>query len=70
MDESRFPVRGKEWAHGFRYGAPAGHNAYDGLLAAGISAERADEFLSYGEHQLGDEWRVWSCPCVYLCVIR
>src|SRR5207247_8530997 len=49
MDESRFPVRGKEWAHGFRYGAPAGYNSYDMLLAAGISAQRADTFVAYGE---------------------
>lgn len=70
MDESRFPVRGKEWAHGFRHGAPAGFNGYDTLLAAGISADRADEFLAHGERQLGDEWRVWSCPCVYLLAIR
>jgi len=34
MDESRFPVRGKEWAHGFRHGAPAGYNAYDMRLLA------------------------------------
>ncbi|HEV8574835.1 MAG TPA: methyltransferase domain-containing protein [Dehalococcoidia bacterium] len=70
MDESRFPVRGKEWSHGFRYGAPAGYNGYDMLLSAGISAARADEFLAHGERQLGDEWRVWSCPCVYLRAVR
>lgn len=70
MDESRFPVRGKEWAHGFRYGAPAGYSAYDSLLSAGISAERADEFLAHGERQLGDDWRTWSCPCVYLSAVR
>jgi len=70
MDESRFPVRGKEWAHGFRYGAPAGYNGYDMLLSVGVSAERADEFLAHGERQLGDEWRVWSCPCVYIMAVR
>jgi arsenite methyltransferase len=70
MDESRFPVRGQEWAHGFRYGAPAGYNAYDMLLAAGIGADRADEFLAHGKRQLGNEWRVWRCPCVYLLAIR
>ena len=70
MEESRLPVRGKEWAHGFRYGAPAGYNGYDTLLYVGVSAERADEFLAHGERQLGDEWRVWSCPCVYLLAVR
>ncbi len=69
-DDSRFPVRGKEWAHGFRYGAPAGYNAFDMLLTAGISPERADEFLGHGERLLGDEWRVWRCPCVYLIAVR
>jgi arsenite methyltransferase len=70
MDESRFPVRGKEWAHGFRHGAPAGYNAYDILLAVGVSPDRADEFLATGERQLRDQWRVWSCPCVYLVAVR
>jgi ubiquinone/menaquinone biosynthesis C-methylase UbiE len=70
MDESRFPVRGREWAHGFRYGAPAGYNGYDTLISAGVSAERADEFLAHGERQLGDEWQVWSCPAVYIQAIR
>jgi len=70
IGESRFPVRGKEWAHGFRYGAPAGYNGYDTLLASGISPERADEFVDHGERQLGDRWRAWSCPCVYLSAVR
>src|SRR5206468_6357470 len=69
-DDSRFPVRGKEWAHGFRYGAPAGYNAFDMLLTAGISPERADEFLGHGERLLGDEWRVWRSPWVYLIAVR
>jgi len=70
MEESRFPVRGKEWAHGFRYGAPAGYNAFDTLLEAGISPKRAEEFLAHGERLLGDEWRVWSCPVAYLLAVR
>jgi arsenite methyltransferase len=70
LDETRFPVRGKEWAHGFRCGAPAGYNSYDMLLSAGIPLERADAFLEHGEQQLGDHWRVWTCPCVYLRAVR
>jgi len=70
MSESRFPVRGREWAHGFKHGAPAGYSAYDMLLSAGISAERADEFVVAGERQIGDEWRVWGCPAVYLKALR
>lgn len=70
MEDSRFPVRGKEWAHGFRHGAPAGYNAYDTMLAAGASHERLEEFLAHGERQLGDQWRVWSCPSVYVLAIR
>jgi hypothetical protein len=70
MDESRFPVRGKEWAYGFRYGAPAGYNGYDMLLAAGVSAERAAAFMAAGERRLGEEWRAWSCPAAYLLAVR
>jgi len=68
--ESRFPVRGKEWVHGFKHGAPAGYSGYDMLLAGGISAGRADEFLAVGERQIGDEWRAWSCPHVYITAVR
>jgi hypothetical protein len=70
MGESRFPVRGKEWAHGFRHGAPAGYSGYDMLLTAGVSGKRADEFVSAGERRIGDEWKVWSCPHVYLTAVR
>ena len=70
MGESRLPVRATEWAHGFRHGAPAGYSGYDMLLAAGITTERADEFVAAGEQQIGDEWKMWSCPHVYLTAVR
>lgn len=70
MDESRWPVNGKLWTHGFQYGAPAGYNAYDMLLKAGIGRERADEFLKFGNQQIGDNWRVMSCPVAYILAVR
>lgn len=70
MDESRWPVRGQEWAHGFRYGAPAGYNGYDTALAGGAIKERLDEFLVAGERHLGDTWTVMTCPAAYLLAIR
>ncbi len=70
MDESRWPARGQEWAHSFRYGAPAGYNAYDTALAAGATRERLDEFLVAGERHLGDAWTVMTCPAAYLLAIR
>jgi arsenite methyltransferase len=68
--QSHFPVRGKEWAHGFKHGAPAGYSAYDMLLNSGIERQRVDEFVAVGERQLGDKWTTWSCPFVYLTAIR
>ena len=70
MGESRWPVRGKEWAHGFRFGAPKGYSGYDMLLMSGISEKRADEFLAAGERQIGDEWRIISCPVAYIHAVR
>lgn len=70
MDESRWPVRGAEWAHGFRHGAPPGYNAYDTALAGGATKERLDEFLAAGERQLGDAWTVMTCPAAYLLAMR
>lgn len=70
MDESRWPARGAEWAHGFRFGAPAGYNGYDKALAGGATRERVDEFLVAGERHLGDEWTVMTCPAAYLLAIR
>ncbi|MDP9180508.1 MAG: methyltransferase domain-containing protein [Chloroflexota bacterium] len=70
MDESRWPTRGAEWSHVFRYGAPAGYNAYDTALAGGATEERLDEFLVAGERQLGDAWIVMTCPAAYLLAIR
>ena len=70
MGLSQFPVRGREWAHGFRHGAPSGYSAYDMLLNSGIDHHRADEFLAAGEHQLGDNWITWGCPFVYLTAVR
>ena len=67
---SQFPVRGKEWAHGFKHGAPAGYNAYDMLLSSRITRARADEFVAAGERQLGENWTVWSCPVIYLTATR
>ena len=68
--QSKFPVRGKEWAHGFRHGAPAGYSAYDMVLSRGITQQRADQFLVAGERQLGDKWTIWTCPFVYLTAVR
>ena len=70
MDETRWPVRGREWAHGFRYGAPKGYSGYDMLLVAGISETRADEFLAEGERQIGDQWNVMSCPVAYIRAVN
>lgn len=70
MDERRWPVRGQEWAHGFRRGAPAGYNGYDTALAGGATKERLDEFLVAGERHLGDAWTVMTCPAAYLLAIR
>jgi hypothetical protein len=70
MDESRWPARGAEWAHGFRHGAPPGYNAYDTALAGGAAQKRLDEFLVAGERQLGDAWTVMTCPAAYLLDIR
>jgi SAM-dependent methyltransferase len=68
--ESRWAARGREWAHGFKFGAPAGYSGYDMLLAGGLSPERADEFLAAGEQELGEDWRPMSCPAVYLTAFR
>jgi SAM-dependent methyltransferase len=70
MDESRWPMRGREWAHGMRHGAPGGYSGYDMLLMGGVTPERADEFIAAGEAALGDDWRVWTCPAVYLTAVR
>ncbi len=70
MGESRFSVDGKGWAHSFKHGAPSGHSAYDTLLAAGVSRQRADEFVEAGERQIGDRWVVMSCPAMYMLGVR
>lgn len=70
MDESRWPARGAEWAHGFRYGAPPGYNAYDTAIAGGIDRKRLDAYVTAGERQLGDAWTVMTCPAAYLLAIR
>ena len=70
MDESRWPVRGKEWAHTYRFGAPPGYNGYDTALAGGIGHQRLDEFVSAGERYLGETWITMSCPAAYLLAVR
>jgi SAM-dependent methyltransferase len=70
MEETRWPVRGREWAHGFRFGAPKGYSGYDMLLAAGISEQRAEEFVAAGERQIGDEWRIMTCPVTYIRAVK
>jgi ubiquinone/menaquinone biosynthesis C-methylase UbiE len=70
MGESRFPVNGKGWAHSFKHGAPSGYSAYDSLLAAGVSRQRADEFVAAGERQIGDRWVVMTCPAMYMLAVR
>lgn len=66
MDESRWPVNGKAWAHSMRHGAPGGYSGRDALIDAGLTTARADEFIAAGERHLGDEWRVMACPAAYL----
>jgi len=66
MTESTWPVRGKEWVHTLKYGAPAGYSGYDMLLAGGVTRKRADEFVAAGESYLGEQWRTMSCPAVYI----
>lgn len=70
MGETRMPVNGKGWAHGFKHGAPRGYSGYDMLLAGGVSRERADEFVAAGERQLGDRWAVMACPAMYMLAVR
>jgi SAM-dependent methyltransferase len=70
ITESRWPANGKVWAHTMRHGAPRGYCGYDILISAGLSPERVDEFLAAGERHLGDDWRLQTCPAVYLSGVR
>ena len=70
MGESPLPMRGREWAHGIRHGAPGGYSGRDMLLMGGLTPERADEFIAAGERHLGDGWRVMACPAAYITAMR
>ncbi len=70
MGETRMPVDGKTFAHGFRHGAPAGYSAYDMLLAGGVSRERAEEFVEAGERELGNRGEVATCPAMHMLAVK
>ena len=68
--ETRMPVSGSILAHGLKYGAPSGYNAYDMLLAAGVSRERLDELLEACVTRTAGGPIMITSPAMYMLAIR
>jgi SAM-dependent methyltransferase len=70
MVETRLPLDGKGWAHSLKHGAPSGHSAYDILLAAGVSRDRAEQFVETCVHRIGDRSVIMTFPAMYMLAVR
>lgn len=70
MVETRLSLDGKGWAHSLKHGAPSGHSAYDILLAAGVSRDRAEQFVETCVRRIGDRSVIMTFPAMYMLAIR
>jgi len=70
MVETRLSLDGKGWAHSLKHGAPSGHSAYDILLAAGVSRDRAEQFVETCVRRIRDRSVIMTFPAMYMLAIR